>query len=375
MILPEIRPDEYYEGYTGRLMHLNQHSKTQAFHKELAQFLSLDPNASQLALLAAAAGQDVTEFARKHTLQPITEFIVNGEDAGLAGVQPSARRHRQLSPRLCKQCVQEELAKSPFAYWHRAHLLQGADWCLKHDCGLTSFADKRIFERMPQWLLETMGQDDVPPEDLADWPVVKRFLEIQVGMLRLGGGLVCAHVKNLMAYMAQEKGFRVSYFGSLPLISDRALEVTPARWLRKHFPGLAGKHPGRHSGFDDNVRRGVHNSGAAIALALAILFNSSDEALTAIEDSVNGPERYPNPPRTVFPEKFWSSREFLETYAECRGRVRRIAVALDTNPTIVSRHLRRLGLTWRGDGFPDAEIRELLDSIFGRERPELVNSD
>lgn len=38
--------------------------------------------------------------------------------------------------RLCRQCTQDDLSKFGTSYWHRAHLLPGVYFCIKHHCPL-----------------------------------------------------------------------------------------------------------------------------------------------------------------------------------------------------------------------------------------------
>lgn len=179
----------------------------------------------------------------------------------------------------CLQCIQEDVGFHGVSYWRRSHQFKGIVFCSKHGCGLHSAALRR-WRDFPEDLLEVSNAvDQEVVDDALRNPVICRYEEI-CSMLALRP---CPLPMESVSRLIRDRALIVC-----PPAPNGSLRLTPLAvakasgpWLASHFPGLLEK---RRTGYADSLDRIVGTPKVPLAtqyyaLALALLFDSSDEAM------------------------------------------------------------------------------------------------
>lgn len=352
MLLPSILPDELAHGYLGRIRAVNILSSLQIAVSALeGAFIKKDgpgEKARRVKALAKSAGLSLEMFCQQHTLMPflrvstnIDPGILHGSSEHLGMIEKSALRFSIPNRMGCPKCIEEDIGYWGFAYWRRRHQLIGVPWCDKHRVPLFQAASQ--FDVCPSaiqngkntWLPERFGE-------IVGSPVISRYVEISTGFLDCRRPLSFCEAAKKLSLRAKTLGIRVSKAGQRENLSDVALDCVPHAWLSSLFPGIEAK---KRADLFPSFDRVVCHEGLphARALALALLFDSAEEAL-----------RYWNDPRvedadesrdiSIKGQDFWNSRRVFGAYAKSHGNRSEIGRLLNVHSRRVSRELDRCGL-------------------------------
>lgn len=386
MLLPSILPDELAHGFLGRIRAVNIYSSSQIATSALeAAFLKENgvcEKARRVKALARAAGLSLEMFCQQHTLMPflrastdIRPGILHGSSEHLAMIERSALRFSMPARVGCPKCIEEDMSYWGFAYWRRRHQLVGVPWCDKHHVSLFEVASD--FDMCPsatQNGQNTWSQEEF--DEIIGSPVIGRYVEISTGFLECRRPLSFSEAAKKLSLRAQELGIRVSKFGQRKNLSDVALECVPHAWLSSLLPGIETKKSGDRFPPLDRV---VCHEGLpqARALALALLFDSAEEALQywnepqtedaedSTENSING-------------QDFWNSRKVFGAYVKSHGNRSEIGRLLNVHSRWVSRELDRSGLPSLAGHDYETTGRALAEYYNGRslaEACEMYNAD
>lgn len=231
------------------------------------------------------------DFQRLHTQAPFRWAVSCATQSGLDQSASSPAVWSQAlwldSPvngqRFCEQCAQEDLKFWGYTYWRRLHNLPGLDWCLKHRVPLKRVRGVAPFEQGP---FNAVNSEESEVEDAAevypDCPVALRYGEILVGLIELNTSMPYAIASGRIRGLMQVHGLRLTEarraYAERPTFSKMAQSMADEEWLESGFR-LTSQHRSRgYSFWVDSVDR-ITRSPALIALALALFFQTSDEAL------------------------------------------------------------------------------------------------
>lgn len=292
MIIPNVMPDEWSRSFLWRICTLNGTSSPHTLRPGFSRLYSGPTGPKEEKnwneLLAEAAGMPVSSFFAQHTVfpfirtvRPVNECIpyggVGDHSENGAYLRCGARRDYMF---LCPECTTEDMSFWGFSYWRRSHQLFGSVYCQKHEVGLHE-VHRSSWNIPPQDLLRcaTPHEADTTFAALSD-PVIRRYVEISTSLTERTQPVSIEWMVHLLrSRLPREKAERGRSMGRL---NELAKELVPAPWLQKFFPGLdvAG-------GDDNSLDRTLCSVGRALStpyytLALALLFDNADEAITEV---------------------------------------------------------------------------------------------
>lgn len=355
MLLAKALPDELAHGYKGRLLRLNVLNNTDRLLKSLREHFHKAGSECKdfplAPLLASSSNLGVAEFVRAHTLLPfqravtsIKPKLAHGDPADLVVIRNSAFRLSKSGAFLCPECVAEDKQFWGFAYWRRIHQLPGIDWCPKHSCSLMWSPSENELEWQPN-PKNAKGID--LPTDAGDHPIIQRFTEIIFDMLDRECPLSCFEASSKLSLRAQSMGIRIAKTGSSPNLSDLALQMAPRAWLTRWFPGFNKK---RQGAYFPAIDRAVRQTGTpfASAFALALLFESADEALDYWRNQSDEIAAAPRVQKRVGSD-FWNSKDIHTLYTTHLGNAHQVASSLRIPIVSAHRALQEAGLPALGN--------------------------
>lgn len=304
------------------------------------------------ATLALAAGIPLQQFVRKHSLLPFHR-TVSLKDCGVDHGDPSrldlidhfgTRVWRQSQAWFCPDCVKEDIDDQGFAYWRRSHQLPGVSWCFKHGSQLAnSPIGKKAFDGMP--FLEMAARYEFAEQEflaVSANPAIRRYADIVKAFLASERPMALIHARFRIAQQAKKHQLRIGMRGRQPTLADRVLEQIPQSWLRTQFPSIKDRSAGEFFTPIDNITLGVVTD-QVYALALAVLFESSDDALDYWYGDIDGLPAARKEQRR-FGRNYWNSSTIFKLYVKHGGNHSSIGKALGIDPSYVRIGLNAAGL-------------------------------
>lgn len=346
-ILPSSLPDELVHGYWGRVQAVNCIASAQTALRdviaELPQALRDRRTALRITAIAHAARMPLDAFCRQHTLIPFTRMATRGGPGQTLGapetlvlVEQSAFVLPYSQKMVCPECIDEDRQFWGLSYWRRRHQLLGVAWCDKHRVALCPV--EQSFDECP--VMPSVTGD----AEIQTWmanPVIQRYVEIAHGLLECHVLMSIPEAITKLGQRAQEKGLRLSQKGQRPLLSDMAVEQVPMSWLSRYFSHMALKRMGcRFQVIDGALFK--QSSPQSLVLALALMFDSSEEALQYWREPLVD-ATYTDDKECVRQE-FWNSRKALNLYVKYKGNRMQMAKALSTYSSQVSIGMDKAGM-------------------------------
>lgn len=298
MDIPTLLPEELLEGYRGRLRCLNMMRDGQAVAAALNGLhlgVGRWHQARELSLVDLVAKHNrcsAHQVVMHHSLWPFTAAVERphvpaeieqlmhtqaGRTAVMRGARPQAW--------LCPDCVHEDLGFWGVSYWRRSHQLPGAMWCEKHQTALHRTSRGAIQEGPPDHCMPDAEAPDLAwVGHLQSHAVVQRFVSICTSILDSALILDRAHCARTIvagAIRAQICGHPDDVSGAL---SDLARQQFPLEWRANVFPRINWAQTGPIPMIDAvcSVQR-YPASTVAIAFVSSLIFDSTDDALTALD--------------------------------------------------------------------------------------------
>ena len=319
MHVPKPLPDELLNGYVGRIASLNGIARVEARSKVVnyaEQSQGTRRVKNWVLAIAPLMGMTWQQVVLQHTLLPFTAAVRPKPLSG--GLKPScplsALATRSYGDRmhLCQDCVQEDLRFWGISYWRRSHQLPGMFLCPKHRRPLLRIRTPKYSE-LPLPQEEALVAHPLEPDAVAQAQsnvVIDRFASICVELLERSEPFL---VGQMSAAIQPKLRARFGSGGSRTgerWLSEIAQREAGGPWLRLVFPELDRQDArGKVPDFD---RVGQNRVFAApskrYALALALLYDSSDDALNAV---ANSPHR--RAPRTGVPPDLVAAFELFKS--------------------------------------------------------------
>lgn len=294
MTIPSLLPDELARGYLGRVARMNMLSNLEQTYCLLRAALPNGVGAPQpdrmVHVLSEIAGVSSDAVVTQHTMGPFIMAVRGAASCAPHSERDDKNRRNALTfPRTwakdfhcCLRCIQEDAGFHGVSYWRRSHQLKGVVFCSKHGCGLHSAVIRR-WSDFPEDLFEvSKAIDQEVVDDALRNPVICRYEEI-CSMLALRPRPFPMEVVSRLIRDRAQIVCPPGPNGSLRL-TPLAVEKASGPWLASHFPGLQER---RRTGHVDSLDRIVGTPNVPLAtqyyaLALALLFDSSDEAMYCV---------------------------------------------------------------------------------------------
>lgn len=375
IIRPEVLPDEYAPGYKGRVLNFNGMTDRKLGMETLMAWSgnagSSRREISTVELLAKIAGIDVTQFVCAHTTLPLRRAVA----ATLLDVEHGCTRQRSLlwcialrdtrpGAYLCTQCVLEDLDFHGMSYWRREHQLPGQFCCAKHNLPLSFVESINSFLSPPSAFYKNpQVVDYLWAAKLQASKPINRFLAITSDLLARSKPLDEREVSRVARAKASALGLHTGR-GTVKgkLISDFIKERLDKEWLASVAPGLVEKPAGELwlpvDGTLAGKRRGI--SATIYAIAFAVLYESSDEAINAM--LTPSPPHDENASRGPLVHEVTEQR-LRDTYVECRGCHAAVARLLQLSQSTIRMRLQEQGLPTLGTT-ASASFRKAAAAVF-----------
>lgn len=356
MLIPEVMSGEIAQGYLARLKAINGYPSIKVTGQVLRQKYLNSADSKPLVqlpyLLAGAVGMPPEEFCRLHTLLPF-DRAVTGEFAELAHgsvLNPKIVQHHGMNlhepaGRCCPRCVREDLEFWGYAYFRREHQLPGAVSCGKHEELLVWTDGIDTLSRSPTQILNSPAPilHGLEPS-ITRHPVVSRYITIAEAWLSAHSPIPLDKMIRVLHVRGDEVGVRRSIKGQKRLLSDLALDTCPLEWLTILAPKIKDKKPGVYQSPLDHVFNSQSTAfrSSYYALALALLFDTAEEALNRVQAELSNPVLQRRAVRRMG-DNFWTGRSFAEQYVKYRGNPVHISRSLDVDGSYVRAVMKKNG--------------------------------
>ncbi len=244
----EVTPmdDELAKGHEGRIAWILGAADQREFAGLLASTLpstnkQKPAKPSRLSQLAAHAKMSPTDYAANHSMLPVLRIAArHGETFAHGAIESESfsRRLGMLTQKfgayICTACVNEDLKKRQFSWYHRQHHLYGVDWCPTHEVVLTKVNAKNPWAAMPHhWIeSENIESESSLDYDQQEMVFLRRYVEISAFLLNRAIPMDVRAIRHLIASQATALGLRTSANGQRSTISDQVLLKAPANWLK-----------------------------------------------------------------------------------------------------------------------------------------------
>lgn len=352
LCVPTLMPDEFFEGYLGRISLVNGLTVRTDINRILAKWIKQQHPDKTLKVIPAAyclsklLNIDVEKFIRQHTLAPITSALKSKlnlnktdkcEQQNLHGMLIITSKKIKKSACFCASCVDEDLDYHGFSFWRRSHQLSGIDWCIKHNTPLLEAKEDMPYTTQPAFYLFNKRFAEVNIEKYLFHPIIQRYSQLIQEVIDLNEPLDYKVVYQVLLSQSKEFNIRTRVTGDRKTLSDLIIEKLPSSWLKRHFPNLRIDQSGYQYSFDDVLRpNNVCKSCMNTLLAVAVLFENADEALLKLT-------RHQYKYKTILKPEV-SDQDIRNAYIKYQGNISKIASELNINYAIMLNMTSKLGL-------------------------------
>lgn len=352
----KVLPDEIDRGYLGRVMRFNGVRERKDVLRALRVCAGLPADGGEglrtgtVALLASLAGMPLEKFVAGHTSLPWRRAIawskINVEHGGENSesiISISGLRMARNAAFLCRDCVAADQAEFGFSYWRRDHQLPGRERCACHGTMLARVDDEWAFEKSPASFIKTKQAVELEESDAREQLMVQRFDAITHALMARKLPVQIAVMRDVLKQRGQALGLQVNG-GKVrhALLSDLIKRAFPTDWLRDVYPALVSKPERKLLNRVDGVfyfAKGA-SSVEPYFLALAVLFESADEAIQALQQA----EAAPQPIRVRARPAGPSAEALVTAYVKSHGSVAEVARQCEMSIFVISKRLTELGL-------------------------------
>ena len=292
MITTSLMPNEIVNGYIGRLMTLNIANSKADFLTNLQKHFAPDnPHASVMSLLASTSKTSQLDILKSNTILPFRRAAVaeNGFNVNefLNANVSDTSCFRTIRPGvvLCEDCIRTDIKQFNFTYWKTFHQLPGVDWCPVHGTPLRITKKKYInsaYDVQPNTVMSKSvpicEYNEEPPAANAE---IYRYIKLVCFFLKIRTPVRARNIVNELGAEAREKRSINTYRAShskRTTLAGFAKASCSYPWLKRLFSRI--DYPDQYGwlGEIDNCMS-ITATSESLALALALIFDSTDEAI------------------------------------------------------------------------------------------------
>lgn len=315
MIIPSIQPDEWLEGYRGRLSRLSDISTRVGVEPALRNFMAhrrndTDRPLSFIGMLSVKLGMPVSDIVLRHTLWPAQILIDRAIDHRAIARQAADTdgkfvfsRPMRLKTWLCPRCVEDDLAQLPFSYWRRSHQLPGQLFCRDHGHELHFVPRSNHLVHLPH---EHLGASTPASNELLERVRrsihVTRAMQIFNAMLDGQFSPLRGHCSAVLSRRAKALGMTGDSAGRFAEVKDLVEQHIPIAWLKDAMPKVTARL--KSMDFIDRVfdTSLAGPSVVAVGVVAAMLFDDCNGALRALGADAPSKKRSAGPRATNLPQ-------------------------------------------------------------------------
>ena len=290
---PSLLPDEWVAGYWGRVLLLNglgEMASVEAKSTFLQNFCAargivFEGVDRALAVASAAAQVPLVQVLTAHTLMPLDGAVSDVVHGNWLGNRYEATRRRLLTVRddqrpgsLCPECAEEDLNFWGVSYWRRSHQIPGMVWCQKHACLLRRTVGPMGSHPLPHKAeTQPLMTDEVTLNRASrEGATISRYTEICSELMLRQRPLSRLQVLRAIGSKARERELQLDGSASGASLYDQAARCLPSTWLSRYIS------PDR---LNDVAQRFYSVPGGTdYAVALAVLYETADDALLALQN-------------------------------------------------------------------------------------------
>lgn len=319
------------------------------------------------------AGMEITAFVSLHTTLPLRRGITSyqpelqhGCESNRNMLWTTGMRSARPGAYFCSECAHEDVAFHGQSYWRREHQIPGLLSCPKHSEPLRYLDDESAFLMSPISFIEDANVVNVEwAEEIQQNETIQRYLQFCSVLLESKSPFDVKNVRDVLRSKASEFGFHShNRPGNAPLLSDEVIERCGRTWLATVLPSLASKPQGKLLNQLDGVLYQATSASSvyAYALACAVLFDSSDEAVNAISSHIDVPQS-----KRIRRKIEITQEALVSAYVQARGNYAQAASILGESVQLILTRLKKIG-------FPNLietetkSIRTGLDAFFIEKR-------
>lgn len=248
-----------------------------------------------LCRIARASDLSPSQYAQRHSMLgalfpavgPADECAYGDEVEGKA-IAASHWRMPRKGAFVCRTCILDDLHSNSISWFRRAHQPIGFDWCPVHGEPLVCAIDEDAFALLPHVLRgEAQLSDPVVDARLPEDGFIRRYVDISLGLLARTHPAPIATLHQVLRRRASDLGVDGTGWRKHRLLSDLVVDLADEGWLLRHVPHFHHKSAGRQFLRIDKILSQDDSpaEGASYALALAALYDSSADALAALDGS------------------------------------------------------------------------------------------
>lgn len=353
LIRPAPFPEEVDRGYLGRVMRLNGKQTEKDAVTLISIWAGVDDKSrrevSCLELLSKVAGMALPLFVRQHSTLPLRRGITSyqpdlphGSEDNRSMLWTTGMRLARTEAYFCAKCVHEDQMFHGQSYWRREHQIPGLMCCTKHSTPIKYVENKSAFLMPPsEYLHICQSVDEAWAQASLENKYIQRYLEICYVLLGRDAPLEVKHVAAILKAKASDFGFQ-THGGSVkaPLLSDAVVEAFGRKWLSTVLPALADKPARKLMSQLDGVLflMTSASSVSAYVLACAVLFESADIALNALQLPQAKIKESRRPSSQI------DRDELLAAYIQARGNYSTTSSLISASKPKVIAGLRAIGL-------------------------------
>lgn len=296
-IIPPLLPDEYLEGYRGRLGAFNAFGE----RNQVSRFVSrLQPDGALAATskrsfldsVAIINQKSISDVVMAHTLWPLMAAI--GRPSDPADIESIARhpianfiftRKARSGLWLCHDCVKEDLRERKFTYWRCSHQVPGRHSCQAHRTQLRVIGMEPLMVDAPDEVLHRAeGINEDLFAEIERNPLASRFGEFIDAVLK--EKIIFEYSSCLSALRSAMCPADNDIHPKLPLerFLSRLENSLSVPWLSWVMPSVS---PGRghraHFFSNWTITNTARFSITTLAIIASTIFSSTDEAIRALQ--------------------------------------------------------------------------------------------
>lgn len=346
LIVPNLFPDELFEGNVGRLGLRNGYqdfSLTKDYLRKAFVTRCQRPYDYALELqMSELHNISVENLTKNHTLIPLTRSLFNFDIANDDFKNLVVRRKTSAKQYFyfCKECIKEDLDFHGESYWRRSHQINGVEICTKHQKLRLTAKDPFAFFSSPEKVMESKNyyENKVTNENLKN-PIIIKYNELIEDYIHLNKPLHFKAISQLLSSHAKANQFRVSAQVNLPTLSNYLFNNVPHSWLIKNFPCFWRKKTVDYIHDIDSVFLSSRPSSLySYLIAIAALIPDAESKILTY-DQFTTSKKYKS-----IEDAGVEDNDLITSYKNNKGDYARVVLELNLPRSLIERKLKKLGL-------------------------------